>query len=230
MKLRQRDADRAALTKGIFASLPESEWTSANGLPPPVVCERRSTIFTENDSTSHIYLIASGLIKTYKSPAKDRVQITNILGEGDVLGAEALSDDTYQESASALTKVIVYKCDRKFFLDFMHRKPSVSIGLIKMLNLEHGRIQSLMCDLGTKKALSRVATCLMLFMEKQPRFEKTRAFTLPISRQEMGAFLGLSPETVSRQLKELTSKRVIRLDHKRVTVLDLPRLKAIADN
>jgi CRP-like cAMP-binding protein len=44
----------------------------------------------------------------------------------------------------------------------------------------------------------------------------------------MGAFLGLSPETVSRQLKDLTSSRVIRLDHRRLTVLNLDHLRSIA--
>jgi CRP-like cAMP-binding protein len=44
----------------------------------------------------------------------------------------------------------------------------------------------------------------------------------------MGAFLGLSPETVSRQLKDLSSSRVIKLEHRRLTVLDLNHLKSIA--
>jgi CRP/FNR family transcriptional regulator len=81
---------------------------------------------------------------------------------------------------------------------------------------------------GTKKALPRVASCLLLFMEKQVEPGQSRPFNLPISRQEMGAFLGLSPETVSRQLKDLTTSRVIRLEHRRLTVLDLGHLKSIA--
>jgi CRP/FNR family transcriptional regulator len=65
-------------------------------------------------------------------------------------------------------------------------------------------------------------------MKKQVKPGETRPFQLPISRQEMGAFLGLSPETVSRQLKDLTSSRVIRLDHRRLTVLNLDHLRSIA--
>jgi CRP/FNR family transcriptional regulator len=65
-------------------------------------------------------------------------------------------------------------------------------------------------------------------MEKQVKPGESHPFNIPISRQEMGAYLGLSPETVSRQLKDLSASRVIRLDHRRLTVLDLKHLRSIA--
>ena len=218
----------SAFTRGIFAALPEEEWKSATGLQPPITYDRKSVIFSEGDDSPHLYLVHSGLVKTFKKPSHDRVQITSILGEGDVLGSESLSKEAYQESATALTRCTLYKCDRDFFLDFMNRKPSVSLSMIRVLNNEFARVQSHIVDLGTRKAIARVASSLMMFKEKQLGERALEPFNLPISRQEMGMFLGLSPETVSRQLKSLTDARVIRLEHKRLTVLDLERLERIA--
>jgi len=221
--------DPGHFSQGIFAALPESEWKSTADLPNATHVERKAQIFQDGDPASDVYLVGSGLIKTYKSPAPDRVQITNILGEGDVLGAEALSRDTYQESATALTRAVVYRINEHRFHDLMLSHPDVAITLIRMLNQEFDRIQTQMCDLGTKKALSRVASCLLLFKDKQLPDGRAEPFNLPISRQEMGAFLGLSPETVSRQLKILTDSRMIRLEHKRLTILDGGRLRSIAE-
>lgn len=215
-------------SQGIFAAIPESEWGSKSGFPPPVVYERKTPLFLEGQRATDIYLIGGGLIKTYKNPSRNRVQITGMLGPGDVVGTEALARGSYTQSASVLSRSLIFKCNKDFFLEFMHRKPEVSLTLIQMLNREFGNIQSLICDLGTKKALARVASCLLFIMEKHQEPSETRVFNLPISRQEMGAFLGLSPETVSRQLKDLTSSKVIRLEHKRMTILKLDRLKAIA--
>jgi len=156
------------------------------------------------------------------------VQIINIVSAGDVLGVSALSRDIYQESAATLTRSVVHKIPRAAFLEFMLKRPEVAVMLIRMMNQEFARVHSLIVDLGTKKALPRVASCLLLFMEKQIGSGKLEPFYLPISRQEMGAFLGLSPETVSRQLKGLANAKIIRLDHKRLTVVNLDQLRSVA--
>lgn len=218
----------SVFSSGIFAALPEGEWRSSPGWPRATLIERKTPLFSEGTPASDVYLVCSGLIKTFKSPSRDRVQIINIASGGDVLGTAALSRDTYQASATALTRSIVFRVPRDYFLDFMNRKPQVSIALIRMMNDEFQRIHDLLVDLGTKKALPRVASCLLLFMEKQHGGDSPEPFNIPISRQEMGAFLGLSPETVSRQLKSLVTGRIIKLDHKRLTVTNLNQLKSIA--
>jgi CRP-like cAMP-binding protein len=213
---------------GIFSALPEAEWKSSPGIPAPIFLDRKKTLFNEGDPSTHVYLVGGGLIKTFKNPAGDRVQIVNILGPGDVVGAAALTRTHYCESATTLLRSLLFECEKARFLDFVRTRPSLSVALIEHLSRENAALQTLLCDLGTKKALPRVASCLLLFMEKQVKRGEVRPFNIPISRQEMGALLGLSPETVSRQLKDLASSRVIRLDHRRLTVVDLDRLKSIA--
>jgi len=220
--------ERDAFNKGIFIALPEEEWKTSPGIERPILVSKKTALFHDGDSATHVYVIGGGLVKSFKKPASNRIQIVNILGPGDIVGAEAMTCPEYCESATTLLRSLLFKCDKDRFLEFVSSKPSLSVALIELLNRENAALQTLLCDLGTKKALPRVASCLLLFMDKQVKPGEKHPFNLPISRQEMGAFLGLSPETVSRQLKDLTSSRVIRLDHRRLTVLDLTHLKSIA--
>jgi CRP/FNR family transcriptional regulator len=220
--------DSEVFRKGIFTALPEQQWKTSKSFTAPTVVDKKSILFNEGEDASDMFLIGGGLVKTFKNPTNDRVQIVNIFGPGDVLGAEALTRETYESSATSLARSLIFKCKKDEFLECMSEHPTLSVTLIKLLNHENAALQTLLYDVGTKKALPRVASCLLLFMEKQVKPGESRPFNLPISRQEMGAFLGLSPETVSRQLKDLTTSRVIRLEHRRLTVLDLKHLKSIA--
>ncbi|MGD8414795.1 MAG: Crp/Fnr family transcriptional regulator [Candidatus Latescibacterota bacterium] len=220
--------DRDVFSQGMFSALPEREWRSSSNIPDPKPFDKKSLLFRDGAPARHVFLIGEGLVKAFKSTAGDRIQIVNILGPGEVVGAKALTRSHYSESAATLSRSLLFKWDKTAFLDFVSTTPALSVAFIELLNSENAALQSLLCDLGTKKALPRVASCLLLFMKKQVKPGETRPFQLPISRQEMGAFLGLSPETVSRQLKDLTSSRVIRLDHRRLTVLNLDHLRSIA--
>jgi CRP/FNR family transcriptional regulator len=221
--------ESSVFSQGIFKALPEPAWRSAVGLPPPVVLDRKGTLYEEGTPATHVYLLCSGLVKTFRRPSEDRVQIISIHGGGDVLGVDAVSGNRYRESAAALMRTVVYRVPRDSFIGLVERHHELSVALISRLNEEVDRIRTLLVDVGTKKALPRVASCILLFMDKQSGDGRSEPFNLPISRQEMGAFLGLSPETVSRQLKGLVTTRVIRLDHRRLTVLDVSQLRDIAN-
>jgi len=216
-------------SRGIFAALPRDEWKTLSGFPTPVTFERKTAVFNEGDRATHIYLLHSGLIKTFKTPSHNRTQIVGISGGGDVLGAEALTRSAYQQSAMTITGAVISSVNKEYFLNFMNQKAALSVALIRAMTEEIDRVQTMIVNLGTKKAISRVASCILMFMGKQLGEGISEPFTLPISRQEMGAFLGLSPETVSRQLKMLVGRRLIRLDHKRCEVLSLGQLRALAD-
>lgn len=228
MNGKRRWPDPGVFSQGIFSAIPEETWKSSPDIPTPGIFDKKQLLFHDGDPASHVYIVGGGLVKTFKNTSSNRVQIVNIVGPGELFGAEALTRAEYCESAATLSRALLFECEKRTFLDFVSNRPSLTVALIELLNREYVALQSQLCDLGTKKALPRVASCLLLIMEKQMKPGEARPFQLPISRQEMGAFLGLSPETVSRQLKDLSTSRVIRLDHRRLTVLNLDNLKSIA--
>lgn len=225
---RQVRLDPGIFSRGIFAALLASEWQELLDSAPPKIYERKSLLFREGEPAEYVYVLAAGLVKTFQTPEPERDQIINILGVGDVLGVETLYGFNHPESAAALMRTTVLVLPGTLFSDLLGHRPNLARSLIRSLCEENYRVHSLVVDLGTKKALPRVASCILNFMDRQPLGRRPEPFNIPISRQEMGSYLGLSPETVSRQLKGLVTSRVIRLDHRRLTVLNLAQLRSIA--
>ena len=229
MTMKKPHLDEAAFKTGIFKALTRDEWRITAQLPSAITHPRKSTVFVDGENAGFIYLVGSGLIKAFRSPMEDRVQIINIFGTGDIVGAEALTQDVYCHSASTLNNTVVFRYTRDIFRELMFKFPKLAMAVVDQLHSSNTRLQTLIVDLGTKKALQRVASCIIRFSHRNSDAGRREPFTLPISRQEMGSLLGLSPETVSRQIKDLTDARVIRIQHKRVTVLDHNQLLKIAN-
>jgi CRP/FNR family transcriptional regulator len=228
MNAKQVRIEPGAFARGVLSALSESEWMSLLDDTSATTIERKSRLYREGEAATHIYIVASGLLKTFKTPAADRGQIINIFGPGDVLGVEAICGRRHHTSATALARSTVLAIAADTFLREMEHRPGLARALMRVLCEESERVDELVVNLGTKKALPRVASCILLFMERQTDGHRPEPFNIPISRQEMGAYLGLSPETVSRQLKGLVTSRVIRLDHRRLTILNVDTLRSIA--
>lgn len=212
--------------RGIFRALSEDEWNTV-GFPPPITVERKSPLFHEHDPATHVYILVSGLVKLHCHSGRN-TQIVGISEPGDVIGLEALSGNTYETGATALQRVTARRVTGSRFESLLRDNPSVATALVRNLGSECARLRTLLTDIGTKSALARVASLLLSFMERQTPDHPTAPFILPITRQDIGALLGLSPETVSRQLKSLVGNRLIRLDHKRLTIVDLGSLRSLA--
>lgn len=213
-------------SRGIFRALSEEEW-GATGLPALVTFERKTLLFAEHAPATHVYMLVSGLVKLHRTSGS-QTQVVDISEGGNVVGVEALSGGPYHAGATALQRATAYRITAAHFARMLENDARIAVALAHNLGNECARLQTLLTDLGTKSALARVASLLLTLMERQDPQVRDLTFTLPISRQDIGAMLGLSPETVSRQLKALLLRRVIRLDHKRLTVTDLSVLRHLA--
>ncbi len=212
---------------GVFAALDPDTWRS--GLPPPEGVARRTTLAREGEDADDVLLVASGLVKSYRAPTPRRRQIVAFAGPGDVIGAESLARRPWGTTWETVTRCTLFRIPSARFERLVADHPRLALALIRAADDESRRLRSLLVDLGTKRAGARVASCILLFQDRQAGARRREPFNLPISRQEMGAMLGLSPETVSRQLRRLVDARVIRVDHRRMTVLDSRRLRALAE-
>lgn len=220
--------DCVQFQSGIFSGLLDEERNESLCLLNIVDFERKQPVFIEGDAAHLVYLVRSGLIKVYKNTSQDRTQIINVVGPGEILGIESLFSPHYNATAVPLTKSEICYCQSVQFRSLIERQPSISIRVIGLLHDDLSRIHSFLCDLGTKKAISRVASCLLFFKEKQTSDHATRAFQLPVMRNEMSELLGISPETISRQLRKLVTDGLIDVDNKRVLIKDLRGLQRIA--
>jgi CRP/FNR family nitrogen fixation transcriptional regulator len=174
---------------------------------------RNEEIYGENDPAEYIYKVVGGAVRTYKILSDGRRQIGAFHLPGDMFGLEAGDDHTFSAEAVVPTKVIVIK--RSAVIALAARDNGVARQLWSLTDRELHRVQEHMMLL-VKSAQERVAAFLLEMAERIPA---GNAVELPMSRQDIGDYLGLTIETVSRTLTQLENTATIALPTSRRIVL-----------
>ncbi|WP_300298650.1 cyclic nucleotide-binding domain-containing protein [Ferrovibrio sp.] len=170
----------------------------------------RQMIFHEGDEATHVFNITSGSVALSKSMADGRRQITGFLGAGDFLGFGAGTE--YSLSAETLTDVHACRFTRRNFQQLLERVPVLEHRLLSLAETELETAQNQILLLGRKTAMERIASFLLLQMERaENRGMTTTPLLLPMTRAEVGDYLGLTIETVSRCFTKLRKANIISL-------------------
>lgn len=190
------------------------------------------TIVTEGDQALFVANILSGTVKLTRSLEDGRRQIVGLQFPSDFLGRPYRTHWSVQ--AEAVTDVELCVFDRKQFENMITDFPTLEHRLLARVLDELDRIREWLFIVGRKTATERVASLLVMIAERERDAScgsillETVVFELPISRSEMADCLGLTIETVSRQMSQLTAQGVIELRNSRsVHVPDLQRLRYI---
>jgi CRP/FNR family nitrogen fixation transcriptional regulator len=170
-------------------------------------------IFGENEPAEYVYKVASGAVRTCKILNDGRRQIGAFYLPGDVFGLEIGKE--HQFSAEAIGKAVVVVVRRSAVVSLAERDCGAARALWGCTARELHRVQEHMLML-VKSAQQRVA-CFLLEMSK--RLAATDALDLPMSRQDIADYLGLTIETVSRAMSQLVSEAAIGLPSSRHIVL-----------
>lgn len=183
------------------------------------------TLFHEGDPATRVFTLTSGAIKLYKLLPDGRRQVTGFLFAGDFLGLSL--DDEHAFTAEALGESELCCFSRGRFDRFVAEHPSMERALFRLATNELASAQRQMVLLGRKTAEERLAS---FFMELSERRSGDDHVDLVMSRADIGDYLGLTKETVSRVLAIFKAQRIIRLERlDRIHILDLHRLADIAD-
>jgi CRP-like cAMP-binding protein len=174
---------------------------------------RNSEIFGENEPTEFLYKVISGGVRTYKVLSDGRRQIGAFYLPRDVFGLEFAEEHTFSAEALADTKVLVVK--RSALSELAGRDAGVAKELFALTARELRRAQSRILLL-IKSAQERVASFLLEMAARTPLGD---SIELPMSRQDIADYLGLTIETVSRTLTSLQDDAAIELSTSRHIVL-----------
>lgn len=167
---------------------------------------RNSEIYGEGEAMRSFYKVVSGAVRTYKLLGDGRRQISGFHLPGDIFGLG--TGAKYQFSAEAVTAATVIAVDRSTLTKFAARDSELANELWALTAEELDRLRGLMTTLGRKNAHERLATFLL---EMAERMGANGAFDLPMSRQDIADYLGLTIETVSRTFTQLEAESVIEL-------------------
>ena len=181
------------------------------GAPMPFA--RNAEIYGENEPAEYLYKVISGTVRTYKVLNDGRRQIGAFYLAGDIFGLEVGDEHTFSAEAIVDCKILVIK--RSTVIDLAARENDVARQLWAMTATELQRVQDHIMLL-IKTAQERVAGFLLEMAKRAPAGNE---IDLPMSRQDIADYLGLTIETVSRTLTQLENSAAIAVPSSRRIVL-----------
>jgi CRP-like cAMP-binding protein len=170
-------------------------------------------IFGENEPADYLYKVVSGSVRTYKILNDGRRQVGGFYLPGDIFGLEFAEEHSLSAEAITDAKVLVVK--RSALNALAGRDASVGQQLFALTGRELHRVQDRILLL-IKSAQERVASFLL---EMAERAAQNNIIDLPMSRQDIADYLGLTIETVSRTLTSLETAAAIEVSTSRRIVL-----------
>jgi CRP-like cAMP-binding protein len=173
---------------------------------------RNTEIFGENEPADYVHKVISGSVRTYKILSDGRRQIGGFYLPGDVFGLEF--DDTYNFSAEAISDATVLVVRRSALTSLASRETAIAAELFELCTGELRRMQERILLL-VKSAQERLASFLLEMAGRAG----ASVVELPMSRQDIADYLGLTIETVSRTLTSLESAATIEVTSSRRIVL-----------
>jgi len=179
----------------------------------PIAYDRNAEIYGEGEVADYVYKVISGAVRTYKVLNDGRRQINAFYLPGDVFGLEFGDEHTW--SAEAIVGCTVAMVKRSLVLSVSEREGDVSRQLWSMTARELTRARNHALLL-IKSAQERVAAFLL---EMSQRLAGTSEVELPMGRQDIADYLGVTIETVSRTLTQLESDQTIELRASRLIAL-----------
>ncbi|MGF1609974.1 MAG: Crp/Fnr family transcriptional regulator [Kiloniellales bacterium] len=213
----------------ICAVLRPDELSEMDAIATAVELAPGDPLFDEEEPADYFFNVTAGTMKIYKLLADGRRQVTGFLGAGDFLGLA--HEATYAYSAEAVTAASLCRFPRRKLEALLQRFPKLETRLLGVAGHELAAAQEQMVLLGRKTAREKIASFLLALERQAARREQPDGpVNVPMSRADIGDYLGLTTETVSRTFTQLKGAGVIRLlQGGRVELLDRAALARLAE-
>nr|WP_136252209.1 fumarate/nitrate reduction transcriptional regulator Fnr [Ningiella ruwaisensis] len=173
-----------------------------------------------------LYAVRSGSFKSYISDKDGVEQIVGFHFPGDIIGFDALKDDTHQSYSQALETAMVCELPYETLDKVSEKYPKLRQQIMRFMSSEIKHDHDLMMLLSKRSAEERL---LHFISHLSQRFDErgysAKQFNLSMTRNEIGNYLGLTVETISRLLTRFQKEGLIQVDGKLITILDFDGLR-----
>jgi CRP/FNR family transcriptional regulator len=216
--------------RAICATLDKQELADLNRIGRRISLRAGQTVMWEGDDSTVVANVIEGTLKLSTATGDGREQIVGVVYPSDFIGRPFGRRTPH--SVTALTDARLCLFTRGAFDGFAREHPELGHRLLQRTLDDLDRARGWMLLLGRKSATEKVATFLL---DTAQRLEGTEdgpnpRFELPLSRQQMADVLGLTIETVSRQMTQLARQGVIALTGRRgVEIRDADQLEMLAE-
>ena len=190
--------------------------------------KRGDTLFTVGAAFGAVYAIRSGFFKTSLVDGEGREQVTGFFMGGELMGLDGLGTGAYNGTAVALEDSEVCVLPYALVEEMAREIPALARHLHAVLAREIVRDQGVMMLLGSMRAEERLATFLINLSKRFVRRGYSASeFHLRLTREELGSYLGLKLETVSRLFSAFQKDGHIDVQQKHVRILDIGGLERL---
>ena len=192
----------------VCGALDNAEVARLNAIVSQSILEPGRMLFLEDDPADALYIVTDGCIKLYKMLPDGRRQITGFLFRTDFLGLAFR--ERYAYSAEAVVPSSVCRFPKSRLEALLDEFPEMERRLLSICSNELASAQDQMLLLGRKTAEEKLASFLWLLSRRaRLKDDDDRTLPLPMMRSDIGDYLGLTIETVSRTFSQLKKKGLI---------------------
>ena len=190
--------------------------------------KRKTPLFRNGEKFHALYAIRTGVFKTCVTAEDGRDQVTGFQMAGEIVGLDGIVNDQHTCDAIALedSEVCVMPFDR--IGELSREVGALQHHLHRVMSREIVREHGVMLLLGTMRAEERLAAFLLNLVQRlQARGFSRSELVLRMTRQEIGSYLGLKLETVSRTFSRFAEDGMIEVHQRHVRIVDVERLRAV---
>lgn len=190
---------------------------------------RDGSLYRVGDPFTTLYAIRLGHFKTFQINPEGDQQVTGFQMAGELLGMDAISTDRHHCNAVALEDSEVCEIPFSRLEGLFSDMPTLLRHFHRMMSQEITREQSVMLLLGNMRAEQRFAAFLVnLSSRYAARGYSATSFQLRMSREEIGNYLGLTIESISRLLSKFKKQGWLKVSNRDLQIVDLATVKAVA--
>ncbi|KZN13199.1 fumarate/nitrate reduction transcriptional regulator Fnr [Marinomonas sp. TW1] len=185
-------------------------------------------LFRQGDHFDSLYAVRSGTLKTYNITSLGEEQITGFYCPSELLGLSGIDSSAYPVSAKALETTTVCEIPFSHLEELSTKIPSLKHQIFKIMSRKISDDQQMMVLLGKKNADEKVASFLLNLSNRfKRRGYSASSFRLSMSRGEIGNYLGLAVETVSRVITRFQKNELIHVDGKEIEIVNFEEMQKL---
>ncbi len=212
----------------LFERLSDFEANKLNRVALTRKFKKKTLVYSPSDSGDYVLVLAAGRVKIFDVNHDGRETILTFIESGELFGElSALSGERRQEFAEAVEDTTLLAIPREEFMQLLAGRSDLSLSITKLIGLRRQRIEARLRQILFLSSRERLIFILAELIDMHGQQNGTQfAIRFPLSHQELANLIGLSRETVTATLGQLQNEGLVNIQRQRVSVPDLPALRA----
>lgn len=192
--------------------------------------QRRETLFRNGEPFTSLYAIRTGVFKTRVATEDGRDQVTGFQMAGEIIGLDGIVNNQHTCDAIALEDAEVCVMPFHRIEQLSREVPSLQRHVHQIMSREIVREHGVMLLLGSMRAEERLAVFLLNLVQRlHARGFSRSEFVLRMTREEIGSYIGLTLETVSRTLSKFMDEGIVEVEKRKLRIVDADALQRIVN-